>query len=51
MATFTVGRTGFTNLDKTYNGLPVRVWGTTGTTTEVSVTLTNLTHTCPMIST
>jgi Ca2+-binding RTX toxin-like protein len=47
MATFTVGRSGFANLDFTYNGLPVRVWGTTGTTTEVGVTLTNITHVFP----
>ena len=50
MATFTVGRTGFTNLEEPsnpYNGLPVRVWGTTGTITDVSVTLTNLSHAFP----
>jgi len=47
MATFTVGRNGFTNLDNTFNGLPVRMWGTTGTTTDVSVTLTNLSHAFP----
>lgn len=47
MATFSAGRNGFTNLDNTYNGLPVRMWGTTGTTTEVGVTLTGLTHGFP----
>jgi hypothetical protein len=47
MATFNFGRTGFTSLDDEYNGLPVRVWGTTGTTTNVSVTLTGLSHTWP----
>jgi Ca2+-binding RTX toxin-like protein len=47
MATFTAARDGFTNLDNTYNGLPVRMWGTTGTITDVSVTLTGLSHSFP----
>ncbi len=47
MAKFTVERGGFTNLDDTWNGLPIRVWGTSGTTTDMSVTLKGLSHTFP----
>jgi serralysin len=47
MATFTIGRNGFGSLDDNYNGLPMRLWGTSGTISDVSVTLNSLSHTWP----